>query len=225
MAGEALPDIFLRFSNEGGDKTWHRLVGESVDAQCPGDPYGPDDGNNGWFLVTNFKFSVNADAGSSDGGGGGGAAGGKGGGGTAGAKASDKGIFKGVSVTMPLQYGCIHLMEECVKWAQKHQKQQHYEKIPKADFRVRRAGLSRSSAALGSGQDYFMEITLQKVAVEDYSMASSCDQETFTLNYEDMQVQYWAVNPDTGDLILDKQWANVHWSNSAKDIEVDDTDS
>lgn len=238
MPGQAPPDIFLCFYDES-EKPYKTLVGESVDEQCPGglfDPVPPSDAEpafgKGWFVVTSFHFAVN-DSGSDSGGGGAGAGGapkGKagsansGGGGTASAKASEKGPFKGVSVTMPMQYGCIYLMHQCVKWAQKHQKEQKFKKIHKAWFLVRGAGLTRSAPdGNKSGQDYFMDVTLHDVTVEDYTTSSACDAETFTLNYESLQINYWPADPSTGQLDLSRI-AKAQWSNSAGGDDSDNSD-
>jgi len=234
MPGEAPPDIYLRFENEGGTELWKdSLVGESWDAQFPGalDPKGDSPFGIGWFFATSFQFSISGQGGGAGGAGGGGGAGGApskassggahGGSGTA----TEKEVFKGLSVTLPLQVGCTKLMKLCVQWAQKQQQQQHFEKIPRVTLVVRRAGMSNLSFTPGTSQGCFLWIFLHKVTVDSYTMNSSCVQETFTLNYEKLEIEYYATDPDTRDL-ADKNsamgYAYHSWSINAEEGDDDD---
>jgi hypothetical protein len=91
-------------------------------------------------------------------------------------------------------------MHLCVQFAQKHQQQQKFEKIPQVTLVVRRPGMSNISFEEGSSQGCFLWIRLFKVTVENYSMNSSCTQESFTLNYERLRIWYYATDPETRDL-------------------------
>jgi type VI protein secretion system component Hcp len=228
MPGDAPADIYVRFEDASGENVWKQsLMGESWDQQFPG---ALDDGDSafgiGWFFVTSFQFSI-----SGDGAGGGGAAGGVAGkgapvGGHGGSgTASSKDAFKGLSVTLPMQVGCTKLMQLCVQWAQKQQKQQHFEKIPRVTFVVRRPGMSNISFSEQSSQGCFLWVYLSNVTVDSYTMNSSCIQETFTLNYEKMEIEYYATDPDTRDL-ADKNSAHGYayhmWSINAEDDDDDD---
>src|ERR1700726_1626535 len=106
MPGEAPPDVYLRFTDDG-DGLIGKLQGESTDMQSPG-WWDSENDERGWFMVTSFQFAISAEKGGSSGGGGAAPAPAKGGGGGKSAgTASSSDVFKGITVTMPLQLGCI----------------------------------------------------------------------------------------------------------------------
>ena len=208
MPGDAPPDAFLRFCHKGDSSTWPKLYGESRDTQLPGNPFIAK--SEGWFFITNFHFSLTGAAAKSGGSGSSGAAPSKGaapaaqgsGHPAASGHSSDEGHFQGVEVTMPTQYGSIRLMELCTEFAIK--KPEDVTKIDKAYIYVRRAGYKKPASSTGSdtgsGQDWFLAYYLFGVTIANFSTGLQCE-DTFTLNYEKMQVEYYVTDPYTSNIV------------------------
>jgi hypothetical protein len=221
MASEAPPDAFLRFKDDSFPHPY--LCGESVDLQCPGDPR-TSDPEKCWFQITGFSFSLSGSASHSAAGGAGGAGGktpakGAGGGGGKGASPTapasgakeGEGVFKGVSITMPTQYGSMNLMKLCTDYARPPEDEE-VPKVKEAYIYIRRPGYAEQDAAPGSGQSYFLAYYLYNVTIEDYSTNLNLE-DTFVLNYEKMKNEYYFTEPDTG--LMD--WgccASREWLNS-----------
>ncbi|MEI9893437.1 MAG: type VI secretion system tube protein Hcp [Chthoniobacter sp.] len=156
----------------------------------PGDPDKKD--GPGWFPITNFHFALTGvrkdDAGD---------------------KKKDEGLFEGVEITMPTQYGSIVLMKTCTDFAIK--KPDDVVKIDKAYIYVRRPGYAlQYDTAEGSGQNWFLAYYLYGVTIASYATGMQCE-DTFKLNYEKMQVEYWVTDPVqgifTGTSVF-KEWLN-----------------
>jgi hypothetical protein len=226
MASEAPPDAFLRFKDDSFPHPY--LCGESVDLQCPGDPRSTDP-ESCWFQITNFSFSLSgsgshaaagsgapAGKGTTPGKGGGGGAKGGGGAGGGGAKDGGEGVFKGVSITMPTQYGSMNLMKLCTDYA-RPPVDEEVPKIKEAYIYIRRPGYAEQDAAPGSGQSYFLAYYLYNVTIEDYSTNLQLE-DTFVLNYEKMKNEYYFTEPDTGLMdwgcCASREWLNSDSSSS-----------
>ena len=96
-----------------------------------------------------------------------------------------------------MQYGSISLMKACTDFAIKNP--DDVTKIEQAYIYVRRPGYAGQWAMEGSGQDWFLAIYLWGVTITNYSTSISCE-DTFTLNYEKMMLDYWGTNAETNRL-------------------------
>src|SRR6266446_2804154 len=197
---ESQVDAFLSFDCEDQDIK-KALQGESIDAQALN-----------WFHVTNFSVSL-----------GGASLGGAQARNTPaapGGKQDDTGArshgasqyyrvgtqprnsedhaFPPFDVEMPMQVGSPVLMKLCTEYARAQTEEDKKKlEIKGVELWVRRAGMAQYAAA-GSEQDYFLRICLGKVTIASYRTTIDC-QDSISMNYESMTVEYWRADPDTGE--------------------------
>lgn len=229
MPAEDDVDIYLRFcEDENGKTTFPGLIGESLDALFVGDPFERRKspiGCDGCFRVRSFNFSVSGSSASSSGGTGSHSSSGGAGARTpapaaASGQGEAEGRFGGVSVTMGTQYGSLKLLQLCTEFAQPPGTAgRRVDKIKKVCFYARVAGQTGSAyAASGSGQDWYLGVFLFGVTIQSFAMGSS-GEDSFTLNYEKMQVMYYPTDLDNKDPTKRILSASVssfaEWNNAA----------
>ena len=191
---DAPVDAFLRI-NVDDQRLQKALQGESVDLQAPG-----------WFHVTNFSFSLAGD--SPDDASTSGSSRDKTGNSPDKSKQSNDTTAKHskdkFEVEMPMQVGSPALMKLCTEFARAKTHEKEKLEIKSVEIWVRRAGMAKtayqaSGSSTGSGQDWFLQITLCKVTICSYRTTIEC-QDSFSLSYETMQVDYYRSDPNTGQI-------------------------